>query len=335
MAGAGREFAPVPIPAKPGSSRAWGGWHSRTPSPVPTPRRRRSWRARMTAARRPRLCRTTAARSTSTSAPNSTAVTRSSGRDSPTVGSTASRCRSMARRSPGKTISTARDATTGYIGKGRFELVNLAMLKRGDGIDSRTPSIVNGVTRCSAAKTVHGHPARSTRTTTTSSPRRASRRTACLWRLRFDDIEHPENARTVEILLRGDEGHRMLDNVTIDRLGRIVMDEDPGNDNRVAKIWLYAIETREFIQVAAHNPRSSTPTPRTRSSSPSTRNPRDHRRRPHPRRRLVPGRCPVAQVEQRSGAGRGRAAAGAVDRSRHRPQRVEKNRHDDNHGRRW
>jgi hypothetical protein len=59
----------------------------------------------------------------------------------------------------------------------------------------------------------------------------------------------------VEILLRGDEGHRMLDNVTIDQLGRILMDEDPGNDNRIAKIWLYSIDTRQFIQVAAHNPR--------------------------------------------------------------------------------
>ena len=47
----------------------------------------------------------------------------------------------------------------------------------------------------------------------------------------------------------------MLDNVTIDRLGRIVMDEDPGNADRIAKIWLYSIDTRELIQVAAHNPR--------------------------------------------------------------------------------
>ncbi len=76
-----------------------------------------------------------------------------------------------------------------------------------------------------------------------------------LWRLRFDNIEHPELGGTIEILLRGDEGHKMLDNMTIDRLGRIVMDEDPGNADRVSKIWLYSIDTRELIQVAAHNPR--------------------------------------------------------------------------------
>jgi hypothetical protein len=41
------------------------------------------------------------------------------------------------------------------------------------------------------------------------------------------------------ILLRGDEGHKMLDNVTIDRLGRILMDEDPGNSARISKVWFF------------------------------------------------------------------------------------------------
>jgi len=76
-----------------------------------------------------------------------------------------------------------------------------------------------------------------------------------LWRLRFDDIERPEAGGTIEIMLRGDEGHRMLDNVTIDRQGRILMDEDPGNSDRISKIWLYAIDSRQLVQVAAHNPR--------------------------------------------------------------------------------
>ncbi len=46
----------------------------------------------------------------------------------------------------------------------------------------------------------------------------------------------------------------MLDNVTIDRFGRILMDEDRGNSIRISKIWLYGIHTRQFIQVAGHNP---------------------------------------------------------------------------------
>jgi hypothetical protein len=75
-----------------------------------------------------------------------------------------------------------------------------------------------------------------------------------LWRLRFDDVERPENGGTITILLKGDEGHRMLDNVTIVR-GRILMDEDPGNSDRISKIWMYLIGSGELIQVAAHNPK--------------------------------------------------------------------------------
>jgi hypothetical protein len=47
----------------------------------------------------------------------------------------------------------------------------------------------------------------------------------------------------------------MLDNVTVDRHGRILMDEDPGGNNRVAKLWLYDIEQDELIQVAQHTPK--------------------------------------------------------------------------------
>ncbi len=74
-----------------------------------------------------------------------------------------------------------------------------------------------------------------------------------LWHLKFDDIERPERGGAIEILLKGDEGHRMLDNVTMDHHGRIVMDEDPGNNSRVSKVWLYQVATGQLIQVAQHN----------------------------------------------------------------------------------
>ncbi|HEV7731733.1 MAG TPA: phytase [Candidatus Binatia bacterium] len=75
-----------------------------------------------------------------------------------------------------------------------------------------------------------------------------------LWRLRFDNVEKPERGGTITILLRGDEGHGMLDNVTIDRRGRILMDEDPGNSSRLAKIWMYHIASGTLTQIASHNP---------------------------------------------------------------------------------
>lgn len=81
-----------------------------------------------------------------------------------------------------------------------------------------------------------------------------------LWRLRFDNVEKPEKGGTITILLKGDEGHKMLDNVTIDRRGRILMDEDPGNSDRVSKIWMYHIASGKLTQVAAHNPKFFDPT---------------------------------------------------------------------------
>ena len=147
------------------------------------------------------------------------------------------------------------NATTGYIGTGRFDLHNLQDVSNLSARQLEDASIAAGVTRVQRCEDGAWDPREGHRNNfyfvTTASITSNCR----LWHLRFDDIERPEIGGTVEILLRGDEGHRMLDNVTIDQLGRIVMDEDPGNSSRISKIWLYAIDTREFIQVAAHNPR--------------------------------------------------------------------------------
>jgi hypothetical protein len=75
-----------------------------------------------------------------------------------------------------------------------------------------------------------------------------------LWRLRFADVRNPLAGGTIEMLLRGDEGHRMLDNICLDTRGRILMTEDPGNNPRLAKIWLFSIETGQLIEVAHANP---------------------------------------------------------------------------------
>jgi len=150
------------------------------------------------------------------------------------------------------------DATTGYVGKGRFNLVSLG--DQGDvsalnALQLEQASIQAGVTRLQRPEDGAWDPREKRHNdfyfVTTASETQNCR----LWRLRFDDIESPEMGGFVEILLRGDEGHKMLDNVTIDRLGRILMDEDPGNSARISKVWLYAIDTRQFIQVAAHNPK--------------------------------------------------------------------------------
>jgi hypothetical protein len=145
------------------------------------------------------------------------------------------------------------NATSGYVARGRFTLVNLGDVSGiTSGLQLEQASNNAGVTRLQRCEDGAWDPRDAHQNdfyfVTTASITTNSR----LWRLRFDDIERPEQGGEVEILLRGDEGHRMLDNVTIDRLGRVVMDEDPGAAGRVAKVWLYAIDTRELIQVAAH-----------------------------------------------------------------------------------
>ena len=152
---------------------------------------------------------------------------------------------------------------TGFIGKCTFSLVNLGDVSNLTQRQIEDASIAAGITRFrrpedSAWDPRKGEKHRNDVYFVTT----ADINTNCrLWRLRFDDVkENPEKGGTIEILLTGSEGHRMLDNVTIDPFGRIVMDEDPGNQGRVSKIWLYQIATGEFIEVAHHNPKFFDPT---------------------------------------------------------------------------
>ena len=149
---------------------------------------------------------------------------------------------------------------TGFIGQGRFSLRNLGDVSDMTAVQIEQASIAAGVARLQRVEDGAWDP-REQHANDFYFVTTASLSSNCrLWRLRFDDIENPERGGTIEILLRGGEGHGMLDNVTIDRQGRILMDEDPGNSGRLAKIWLYSIDTGEFLQIAEHNPKFFDPT---------------------------------------------------------------------------
>ncbi len=75
-----------------------------------------------------------------------------------------------------------------------------------------------------------------------------------LWRLRFNDIANPETGGTITAVLDGTEGQKMLDNMTIDKLGHILLQEDPGGQAHSAKIWQYTIATDVLELVAKHDP---------------------------------------------------------------------------------
>ena len=68
-----------------------------------------------------------------------------------------------------------------------------------------------------------------------------------LWRLRWADIENPDLGATLTLLLDGSElpggevGLHKPDNMTIDAHGNLLIQEDPGNVNHLARIVAYRI----------------------------------------------------------------------------------------------
>ena len=155
-------------------------------------------------------------------------------------------------------------SATGFIDTGRFGLHNLGDVSDLTMLQLEQISIAAGVARLQRPEDGAWDPRKKHDNdfyfVTTGNIDPASHVNSRLWRLRFDNIERPEKGGEIKILLKGDEGHEMVDNVTIDHHGRILMDEDPGNSPRVSKVWLYSIATGELIQVAQHNLKFFDPT---------------------------------------------------------------------------
>jgi hypothetical protein len=75
-----------------------------------------------------------------------------------------------------------------------------------------------------------------------------------LWALDFVDVSQPNLGGTVTQLLDGTEGIRSLDNLTVSASGKVVIQEDPGNNPRLAKVWQYDPKTDGLVQLAQHDP---------------------------------------------------------------------------------
>ncbi|GJD93612.1 alkaline phosphatase PhoX [Methylobacterium iners] len=85
---------------------------------------------------------------------------------------------------------------------------------------------------------------------TTNNPTSPSR----LWALDFTDVQRPELGGTVRLLLDGTEGQVMLDNMTVTDEGRVILQEDPGNNARLARVYEYNPVTDTLTQLAEHDP---------------------------------------------------------------------------------
>jgi hypothetical protein len=90
-----------------------------------------------------------------------------------------------------------------------------------------------------------------------------------LWRMRFSDSNltdgfDPETGGQIQLLIDGQDpttvangfGGRtieMMDNMTVDKFGRVFLQEDPGGNARSSKIWMYDIATDQVVLIAEHD----------------------------------------------------------------------------------
>lgn len=71
--------------------------------------------------------------------------------------------------------------------------------------------------------------------------------------MRFNDAEDPAPGGSIEVLVNGGDV-RMLENICVDGFGRVLMQEDPGSQAHIAKVWAYGIDSGELVEVAHHDP---------------------------------------------------------------------------------
>src|SRR5918996_3391819 len=144
------------------------------------------------------------------------------------------------------------DFTTGIPSGTAFTVYNFDDVGCTSGVDLDALSVANGVTGFWRPEDGSWDPVnpQDFYFVTTASFTGASR----LWRLRFNDPANPATGGTIDMLLNGTEGHKMLDNITVTKRGEVVAQEDVGNNAHLGKVWRYNIRTGSFTMVAQHDP---------------------------------------------------------------------------------
>jgi hypothetical protein len=75
-----------------------------------------------------------------------------------------------------------------------------------------------------------------------------------LWAADFTDASDPAKGGTIKLLLNGTEGQQMLDNITVDAQGKLILQEDVGGNAHLGKVWQYDPSTDQLTQLAQHDP---------------------------------------------------------------------------------
>jgi secreted PhoX family phosphatase len=146
----------------------------------------------------------------------------------------------------------AEDAASGIPSGARFAAHDLGDVRNKSGATLQTESVAAGVTAFQRPEDGAWDPTdpRVFYFVTTASFTEKSR----LWRLTFDDPANPAGGGTIEMLLDGTEGHRMLDNLTMNERGQVMIQEAPGNQPYLGRIWRYTPRRDRLTEVAHHDP---------------------------------------------------------------------------------
>lgn len=73
-----------------------------------------------------------------------------------------------------------------------------------------------------------------------------------LWKFTFTDVKNPLKGGSIEMLLDGSEAPYLNkpDNITVDAFGHIMIQEDPGNNEQVSRLFAYDLTSKKIAVVA-------------------------------------------------------------------------------------
>lgn len=133
-----------------------------------------------------------------------------------------------------------------------FALAELGEVQNMTGGEMNTNSNILGITTFLRPEDGHWDPSNPNDFyfVTTNSFTNPSR----MWRLRFADVKNPELGGTIEAVIDGTEGPKMMDNMTIDNHGHVLIVEDVGGQPHLGKVWQYTIATDSLKLLAQHDP---------------------------------------------------------------------------------
>ncbi len=160
-------------------------------------------------------------------------------------------------------VDAENDATSVAAGGAEFTLVPLGDVSGKTGAQLDAASVVAGVTSFARPEDGSWDPsdAHNFYFATTASFAGKSR----LWKLSFDDIADVVNGGSATIAVEGpandasksnadQPGPRMMDNLTVDSRGQVIIQEDVGGQEYLGGVWQYDPKSGNVERIAQHDP---------------------------------------------------------------------------------